>query len=569
MAESARIGFNPVNTLFDTAATYHTLMDAISEMVQNAIDANAPRIRVIVDQKKRNVTIQDSGDGVSREDFDACIADINASRKPQGKYGKFGKGVVSPIGKCERYTITSCPKPQTRGFLEWIFDTKELESKTKEDDLRIPVVERDDFCIDVMQPRRGETKVDWRTQIRIQRYTKDRFISRFDLDELNRAIAGRYEKALRARQIDITITLIDETGRERSVSVRARGYRGHPLKEVTIANKEGGDTIFQLYLAAKSGKGVFVGESDDPFRLEFATLARAAGDLLPRDVVRVLTSSVFEGEILSSRSKLHPNRKQFEENDALVGFCAAIAAWYKEVGQPYLEDLKQEGKEQRYKQTWLETLRTLQTMLKDPEFAALNDLIDSFKRGTVGDEHIEPPPSRVVGKQDVLTTSTNGGGGKTKGENINGAVEPPKPPDEEKTGKKTRKSHKPLTTDGNGRQRRTVVINDSRGLQIRCDAPVDSDKLYELDARNGILFINVRHPQWVQCEDVGSDEVLISFQRVILIEALTLASSNPNWVGIQEFYAEDMRKALVFTLVHEARTRPPSAPKKQPATAAV
>lgn len=67
MVESARIGFNPVNTLFDIAATYHTLMDAISEMVQNAIDANAPRIRVVVDQKRRNVTIQDNGEEIRYE----------------------------------------------------------------------------------------------------------------------------------------------------------------------------------------------------------------------------------------------------------------------------------------------------------------------------------------------------------------------------------------------------------------------------------------------------------------------------------------------------------------------
>lgn len=570
MAETVRIGFHMGNALLTVAETYHTLMATMLEMVQNPIDANATWIRVTVNQKTRNIIIHDNGDGVSKQDFNKALEEICASKKPKGKYGRFGKGIVSPFGKCERYTVTSLDRPHSRGFLEWTFDTKELMSKVKAEDMVIPVTAREDLCTDVLKPRHGETAVNWRTQIRIKNYSRDRVISKINLDELDRQIARRYGKELRKRQIDITLTVVDEKGRESSRRVRANTYNGYPLEEFALANDAGGQTTFRMYYVGSGGRGVDLGEQDDPFRFEWERFEKAHRHLLPADIRSALWK--FEGEILSSRAKLHPDREQFEEDDALVGLCSAIAQWHKEVGQPYLDDLKEEGKEQLYKETWLETLRNFETMLRNPEFAALNDIIGSFRRGTIGEGHVMLPPSRIAGIQDVATTSIDGGGGRNKDDAINGVTRPPQPPkggdeDEETGGKKPHKKHRPFTASGDGRQRRTVVINDSLGLQILCEPAVDSDKLYGLDMRNGILRINTRHRQWVQCEDMGSTEMLMKFERIILIEALTLAASNPHWREVQELYAEDVRKAHIFTLIQEAKNLPPAPAKKQPAAA--
>ena len=74
----------------------------------------------------------------------------------------------------------------------------------------------------------------------------------------------------------------------------------------------------------------------------------------------------------------------------------------------------------------------------------------------------------------------------------------------------------------------------------------------------------------VQCE--SNDQTLMAFQRLIIVEALTLASSHPSWVEVQELYAEEIRKSHVFMLTHEYapyRTATPSTRKKRKQSAAV
>lgn len=564
VVEEIEGNFHGGRTLLAIAESYRMLMQAISEYVQNPIDAGATRIRVIINRKNRDIVIEDNGDGIAREDFAKFMDEICFSQKSAGKYGKWGRGMVAAYGKCDWFTITSLPKGKDRGYLEWTFNTRHLLEQKQ---LRFPVKRRDDICIGIAQPRHGEKLVNWQTQIWIHKYTRDPVIGRISLDELEQRIGGNYAKALVERQIDLTITLVGEDGREQSRRVRGTEFRGFPLPEVALSDEDAGTTLFRLFQARKRGDGqVFVVEANDPYRLPFALFTDGARKHLPPEAAKSLTRGVFEGQIVSEKGKLHPNREQFEDSAALIGLCRHIAQWHKDVGAPFLEDLKDDARDERYKTAWLSTLRDVEGMLKSSMFIHLSDVVRSFKRGTIGEGHADIRLARLVETQETPSTAISGGAGGSRSSAPN-PVKPAQPPanknETPQDGVSTSHSnqdHTPLSVAVRGRRRRTVVRNDSLGLQISHEAPEDSAKLYQLDSRDGVLRINTRHPQWAQCEI--SDDTMLWLQKEIIVEALTIASLPEQWRETMEYYKERERPAAIFLRLQEA----PSRSKPQPKT---
>ena len=525
LAGKSRIQFHQGEALIRTAGTYGLLFEVVMEAVQNGLDANATTITVIINKRKRTITVQDDGAGVTPAEFEAGLCSVCSSKKGEGKIGRFGIGLISPLGKCAEFTFTSHRKNSRDQYIQWTFETESV--RQQDTDLTIP----NQILKNVMfgkpeKSTRDVTLVDWSTQVLINGYTKDRHISNITSAEaVANGIVDRYGVIMRKLKAKVTVHIIDEDGKEDVKVAIPKLYSGKKLPEITL-DTDGGKAVFRIYLTRKTDKGmkgkVSVGEMDDVFRFSFKEFARAVSSFISREVIDDLTSGVFEGEILTGGAKLHEDRKRFVENEALVGFCVAIEEWHTKHGKKHLSDVREMRTEERYQNLGLRSLQNLEDIFKSSPFARLfGEVLESFKRGTVGSGHLEPDDASVVGIQGDRSLSVRAGkSGGGNGSNSSGSTEKSEP-------EKDKPAHHPLSVIGPRGQQRTIVKNDSMGLQFAHYVMEGSDKLWELNTRQGILAFNVRHPTWVECE--SNDILLMQLQEVVALQALVHHTLPDEW----------------------------------------
>ncbi|MBI4127613.1 MAG: ATP-binding protein [Parcubacteria group bacterium] len=513
--------------------------------IQNALDEEATKVWVTINRRARNLTISDNGLGKNQKEFEKALRSVCQSVKDSSKMGRFGVGLIAPLGKCERYTFLSTPKDEPRGFIEWTFVTDEIRAQRVVSG--IPRAARTDLVFE-LQGRHGQQRVPWRTEMRIENFTTDRMISRISGESLKAEILDRYSPVMRKYETVVSIRIKDLDGRDLPPLVfSAKPFEGEPLEVQTITDLDAGPTIFELYIARKTAKGrkgqVTVGEVGNDYRINFATFARSVNDWLPlsEEVISVFTSGIFEGQILSTNAKFHPNRKGFEKNDALTGLCACIDAWFRKVGHQHFQEVREARQERRYQELGIQSMRVIDAVLKNPAFKDLLEVVKSFGKGTVGVGHTEPPKEIVEGVQQESSLSIEGPSLQPKPRK-NGDNHPKGTPEKDK------KAHVPLTVTGPHGKQRVTVRSDSSGLQFLFDSMSGSSKAWELEIETGILRFNVRHPLWEQCE--RNDKTLMRYIEYVAIQAVTFHTIPLNWAEVVGIAYDDLLKAYVFTLLH-------------------
>lgn len=531
MTTQSRIDFHAGEALHRVAASYVTILAVVLEQVQNALDADARSITVVLNRKTRHIAIRDDGSGASATSFETALQQVCQSQKVSGKLGRFGIGLISPIGKCEYSTFTSFDATSNM-YNEWTFRTADIRKQQR--DVTIPLKTREDlhFIRGKQQSApKGKTSVMWRTEVNIFKYTDDKFISRIDdIDSLADTIFAEFGAKMNRLQTVLNLKFYDERGTpEVREGLRPRQFSGRPLDDVIMSEPDVGKIFIQLYLAPKTTRGqvgkVLVGEADNDFRIPMSVFYQSLEGMLAPDAGDALISGIFEGEILAEGIKLHVSRKSFERNDALVGFCGAIEKWYQNYGAKYMEEVKEARREQRYQELGLQSLRELEQLFANvPAFSDLRKVIDTFEQGTIGKGHTEPPESRVKGVQPEKSLSTK--------------VSPPALPSNggegDRTPSKERESHQPFTVAGPRGKHRTVVKNGSFGLQFSHIAMDGSSQLWELDTRQGVLHLNTNHPLWTFCE--STDRKIRQLQETVAINALMI-----------EMMPDDLKDSIRFT----------------------
>ena len=544
------LDFHKGRALLQIAKEYPTLLENLLEQVQNAIDADATRIGVLLNKKTRRVVVTDNGHGVSKEDFEQALQHVCSSQKAAGKLGRFGIGLISPLGKCVRFKFASCPKNVPQGYLEWTFDTAQIAKQS--DEVSVPSEHHRQMAYrknaQGMGTKEGSTMyVPWRTRVTIEGYSEDKLISRLgSIDSLIENILQRFGTSMRRKNVLLSVRFTNEDGsKEERENIKPVSYTGKRLERVFYTDLNSGQTTFELYLAQKTTKGyngkIVIGEADNDYRFPWSSFIRAGNEYLPRrEVLEALSSGIFEGEITSSGCTLHSNRKNFERNDAFVEFCVAVEKWYDEHGEQYLAKVREASEEARYQDLGLRSLATLENLLKDPRFKELREVIHGFKKGTVGAGQVQDDPDGDLGLQDepsLTTTSLNDDEGESKA--------PPK---------KGQPTKEPYSVTGPRGQRRKIVNNGSLGLQFSHIPMEGSDRLYELDARLGVLHFNIRHPDWVKCW--GNDRQVMQLQEYIALEALNLLTVPLDWKSQVELALDQAHSAFVYLIQNSGAFRP-------------
>lgn len=538
--------FHEGKALLRLASTYPRIIDILLECLQNCLDKNATTVMITVNQKSRNISVRDDGDGVTKAEFEEALTSCADSIKKKGKLGRFGLGLISPLGKCVRFTFTSTPKRDSRSYLEWSFVTEDLLSQNEIDG--IPMRPRPDlqFSRNSTSGSKGLTLVPWRTEVTLERFTPDQQINRVTIDSLRDALLDRFGSNMRRNKAVVVISITDEAGNKRTEEVRAKEFEGRKLAEVEWSDKDSGRTNFKLFLAKKTDKGVrkgkvLFGEIGDDFRFDFTTFNRSLPEVcqLSPELVDALKSGMFEGEILNNRVKLHASRRSFEANDALLEFCAVLEKWYELHGSKHFQEATEQKQEEKWQRLGQCSMRVLAELIKNPAFVNLLKTVNSFKLGSIGQGHVKHEgklsPDTSVSSVKASKTSSSEDGGTGSGEKGEPETEI--------------KAHHPMTVVGPKGQRRVIVRNNSLGLQLVHEAMEGSDKLWDLDRNTGSFRINVLHPLWSQCED-HSDKTVMRFQEYLLIQALTLHSTQEEWAPYAQLVLDEINAPYVFMLIH-------------------
>ena len=501
------VQFHAGMALCRLADDYATLAEVIYEQGQNAIDAQATRIWIEVYQKSHLVIIRDNGCGTDKEDFDRALQSVCMTLKSENDtaYGQFGQGLISPLRKCGQNTFTSRKRDSGKPFTRWTFVTADIEQMREQVIVPNKVV-------------RGDEAVPWNTEVRLIDTTTDGVKGRLSLESLVENIIDRFNVMLLERPVWVEIKFSDADGHVEERKFTGRKFFGEKLREVSISREKSGDTLFRMFIAPKSERGrkgtVQVGVIGNPYRFTLKQCLKSipSGWIMP-EAVEVLTSGLFEGEILGRNIQLHVSRKQFVENETLCEWCDTLNEWYATVGREYFAQIQADRQDERYQDIGLRTIQKLASLLKNNErFAGLMRVINSFSLGNVGPCHV-PPSKRNVAGDTTTATSLTGQPGTPRGDRKEGGGDRPDP-------KTEKDGHHPFVVAGPKGSERKLVKHGSLGLMFRTSMMAGSPRLYELDVQTGILDFNDRHPHWQLC--AGKDEHLARLELFCAIQALTL-----------------------------------------------
>lgn len=501
------------------ADRYPKLDATILEYIQNAIDARASEIYVKIDFPKREVSIRDDGKGLTVQEFERALKLVCESTKTEDDLGQYGIGLVSGIGKCAYFTFITIPKAaESSVYHEWTFDS---ETITENIDAGVPYRDRKDLVFsrsrNLKTIKKGQQVVNWRTEVRLHRFIRDRVLTRLSSMDLKNAILERYSEAMKRTGATIYLTFIGEDKkREPTMEIKPLEFLGKPLPIVTKPGKICGKTTFELFTANKKAKGrhgkVLLGIQRDLYKIGFATFAKEVG-LFDQETIEVLSSGALEGHIISEKCELHPSRRRFVENDALVEFCAHVEEWVRSTGLAHVAELVSEKKFKRYQMLGMQSMRFIENILRDKQFDHLMDVVHMAKIGTIGIGHTKMPATEEKLEGDT-SLSTQGGKvteGPTPTPNM---VRPPKEPETAHPG------HTPFVVTGPAGQRRTKVKGHSTGLIYEYVEMSGVESLWKYDRRTATLSFNIRHPLWEEAEK--NDRLLVAFQDTIAYKALNI-----------------------------------------------
>lgn len=540
--EFSSLDFHRGRTILQLSGKYPRLLQMVLEIIQNSLDVEATQIWIRINQRERTITIRDNGNGVGKEKFEEALTQVAQTMKDRTKMGQFGIGLITPIGKCNVFTFTSCPSPAKREYKRWTFVSEDIIG-TK-GDIKVPI---EDVTF-VYDPSRigtgGASYVNWRTETVITGYTQDATISALSMNSLVQDIRDRFSVVMRRNKVLIDIRIITKSGETLNEQMRATEFLGKKLEPWHCHSADAGRISFHLYVPRKGNKKrgvVLMGERNNDFRFPAVNFVRS---LLNRntDIDRValetLVGGQFEGYVVADRVELKTERTNFVPNDAFFDLARGIERWYLEVGADLVKDRDDEVKFRRYQDLGLKYLQRFQNLLQLPEFSNLRALIKGFSFGSVGDEHADVPTSTRKVQEDRSKAVI---GAKQKNGSEAGETRDRKTPDEHP-------DHTPLTVTGPDGRRRTIVRDNSTGLQFSFEEFLTSTKLFALDTSMGVLRFNIRHPMWEQCEK--EDRWLLRLQEEVCIIALTRELfDNESSVHI-DLFTEEQLKYVVLSITN-------------------
>lgn len=519
------------------AQRYPKLHDVILEIIQNQIDSNAEKAEILIDLKKGKVNACDNGDGTSKSDFENAISKICRSIKTDSTrrgglkpLGQFGIALISPANKCERYSfISRSPMKEQPGFIEYIFDG--IADPNLSEIPGIPFKARPDL---------DKQNLQWNTFVVLRNLVKDKTITEINLDKLVQDVIERYGEAIRESKIELKITFISRDGFPKEVNIVPPEFEGEQLDAVSYTDEKTGNVKFEIYLRSKAEpisklKFLFTTPKSS-YRIPWRLVAKQAEGHIGHKQMEILSNGFLEGLITIDKLDFLPERNAFVENDALTNFFKLLEKWCDEVAAPLVRWISERKRSAKFQEVARRSLALIDEYMKTNRY--MFESILSELCGAISTGHTK------IGEGEILSMPALGSGISKKRPRTESEAHPSK---QEKGEQKKRIHTVVLGPSGGSRTR----IKGQLGFALEFDLLQGSIKRCVLNQKEGKITINIRHPDFIACEE--SDSRLTRYLSTLILNELIMHTHSDTIQYGANIHMEKLAPALCFVITQGDR----------------
>jgi hypothetical protein len=488
--QEVEVGFNTGNTMLTLSQDYKNIKSVVAELAQNAIDANAKRVLVIINLKSMSLNVFDDGIGCSKEEFAHNVQNIGSRQKSDGKGGKYGTGNLSPLGimgEGGAYKFISRPvdKPKITDpyFSASIdYDTLKNSKKVSFKFIDLPTHTFRDY--DVAPAKAGDVtsyvKCTGIQKSAVKSWLKeDPNVAVADMCEF---IVAKYGPLIQMKDAKITIYLVPQEGGNVIKDVEITEFGGHKEELITIQTPYG-PVVFEMFLTS-------IPINDPIIRVRHKQVVDI--DMRNMDVwakhKKILGAGYIQGYIHINFCEVNAERSDLLDNDERASFVDAVEEFIADSADDYVAKAKKSEELDRRKVLLNKAMKSIDDWIKEdpsllgPEFS-----------GAISSGH-----SDVKGRKTYI-------GKRLSPEGDDGDDEEYRPRLYSK--KKAQSEHKNMkhnTTDApEGRGTERCIVKGQCGVNATF---VEDMGMWRKKLEGGLLFVNISHKDYVRCAQIGSTQ---------------------------------------------------------------
>lgn len=489
----------------DIVKTYKTFFAMMLELEQNAIDARPKRAEILIDLQRGRVTCMDNGDGCTLAEFQQTLKQLCKTQKRAGKLGKFGRGQLSPLNKCQHFTFTSAPrankgnKSAWPGYRSYSFDAviADLRKNKAEVTRNVPSQVAD----------MGPDLPWWNTRTEIANLTvPERQLANFNLQDFKEESEIRYSAALADnRELQFKVSLVKPDGSKETVILEPKQFHGRALPLVKLRGEYCGEIQLRLFLndSPIDGRNLLV-ECGDKSRFQMswssisaqslaASKSKDAGQIsIDNEIRQILDAGYFEGLMYVKDCNWNEERTGLAEDEPLMDFYIQLQDWVRSSGMELVKRVQTKDKQTRREELALEVANHLKGIMEGLPERVLDAFMDLPTMVTKGHSPVpqtgrgEQPTVRTLPKRERKPSGGGHGGNDIPKRHLGGV-------------------HIGATGGNTGGSERVVTKTDV-GFVIECGrVDVATDRFGFRDP--GIIVINYTHPEFSHIEDNEPDKL--------------------------------------------------------------
>ena len=475
------------------ADAYSDPYDAVREIIQNSIDAEAKNIHIILNSVNRQLKVIDNGIGESYEQLSQKWGKIGVSFKAEDpeKYGKKGIGNLAGIAIAEHYEVTTRPT--------FIKGSHYFRAHLKSKDLELdqPELPAEEFPLGFGLPKTAFGSVI--TQVILSKMSKSVVVQLSNIEELADVIADAFSVKISSRGIKILIVNKTPLG-DKSIQVRPKEFIGRRNDPHTIRIFDK-SVVFEMYTTLQPIKSphliILHSRNSPPTPVYLQNLK----DIWNR-VKDSLGSGYIEGNIyVEGFCELTADRRHFKMDREYDMLCEAILQYDEDCAKVYLEEMKGQALINRYTEMFRTSSDTMDRYLRNnPE---LQLQLSSHLTGFVSRGHYEaekapvtPEKFRQTPKEKPPTITEV-----KKRRELRKEGEKKQPEQEHKKYQHTK------VKDPEGYLQRQV--KGQFGVTISWDSPKSEGSRWMTRMENGVIVFNVEHNNWIKAKDKSKSKATL------------------------------------------------------------
>lgn len=498
------VDFHAGNIINYLAQAYGDGFAVLREGVQNSLDKHAKNIFIRIDCPKNLIQIFDDGEGASHAEISKKFQGVGLSLKLDDldASGEMGIGNLAGLAVAREWQLLTRDRSRVgTKFHLFSFSREELKKN------KGILVHSEEVSVRGSLPGAPFTAYTMLRLLDVDELTLQQLRNQ---DVISRTLTDAFGNKLRARKVELRVSYVDFKGKRSDFLVKPPQFRGMPM-EPDKQDTEFGEVEFHFFHSPRpvSTPSILV-QHQGVYSIPLVNFFKLK--ILGKEVEEIFTRGYFEGEIKLGFCEITPDRSRFAQNHQLKVFVQAVETFVANVLRPLVEQLDQEGREERHKRIADQLLKKVRHYFeKHPN--ALPATMKSFLVGSGG---------------GIESANWTGGSSTTKPTDpkVKKKSETPKPEPLPKDAFKKQRA-KSAATGGTQKKPTPRILVLDNGLGLNMVYP-DAAEGFSWHSRteSGVIEINAANNEFLDAERRGQTK-LSEYMFLLLQKELTCASLNP------------------------------------------